>query len=245
MTDRLAVILTTWHRLYRLEPTLQALADQSFKNFDLFIWNNNRDPGKPELVDSVCQKFADKLSITTIHSYDNFKGRGRQILARRLRLKHGYEYVCFLDDDLEIPPGALTRLWDEKQPTTIVSTRVWKPGSPAIWPKEEAQPGEYGFYATISGSILSTELFAYDQYWSLWPQRYWSLDDCWMCAMARALSWKIVKSSLRPMGHACSNDVNAQSHNPTQKKLWNEFAGLYNAPQGGRYGVDLFEGPLP
>ena len=243
--DRLAVILTTWRRLYRTEPTLEGLARQTFNKFDLYVWNNNRDPGKPEVVDEACTKFADQFPIQTVHAYDNFRGRGRQILARHLRIKHGYQYVCFLDDDLILPPGMLTRLWDERQPTTVLAQRVWKASSPAIWPKQEAKPGEMGFYGMAAGAIIDTELFAYDQYWSLWPERFWPLDDLWMSAMARAMGFSIVKSSMKLRAAGCSNDQNAVSKDGRIKQLWDEFAGLYNAPQGGRYGRKLYEGPLP
>lgn len=243
--DRLAVILTTWRRLFRLSESLEQLANQPFEKFDLFIWNNNRDPGKPERVDEACLAVADRLPLTTIHSCENLVGRGRMILARQLRLKHGYQYVTFLDDDVKIPKGMLTRLWDEKQPNTFVSQRVWKPSSPAIWPRDDALPGEEGFYGMASGSIVDTEIFAYDQYWALWPKRFWSLDDVWLSTMCRAMGWPIVKSSMAPICNGSSNDNNSLSHNATQKQLWNEFSSLFVAPLPGRYGQKLYEGPLP
>lgn len=242
---RLAVIMTTWRRLHRLPSTLSSLLPQTFQNFDLFIWNNNREPGMVEQVDTICQQYSDHLPITTIHSTENMLCRGRQILARRLALKYGYKYVVFLDDDLQIVPGLLERLWDEKQPTTIVSPTVWKASSPLIWPKLNAKPGEYGFYGESCGAIIDISLFAHDQYWSLWPQRFWIVDDMWMSTMAMALGWRIVKTSFALMYDQCATDENARSDNQQYKLVWREFAGLYCVSQPGRLGVTLYAGELP
>ncbi len=243
--NRLAVIATTWRRLQRLAPTIEGLLNQTFKDYDLFVWNNNREPGQPEIVNAACCQYLDRLPITTIHAYENMGCRGRQFLARRLGLKFGYRYVVFLDDDLRLMPGMLGRLWEEKQPTTIVSPNVWKASSSLIWPKEDARPGEYGFYGQSCGAIIDTSLFANNQYWSMWPKRYWPVDDLWMCMMASALGWRIIKSSFSLIQDPCASDANARADDPHFKTLWKEFAGLHYSPQPGRFGMKVYEGILP
>ncbi len=242
--QRLAVILTTWHRLYRLERTLEDMAAQTFRDFDLFVWNNNRSAEKAELIDTLCRKFSTDTPITTIHSYENMWGRGRQILARHLRLKHGYEYVHFVDDDQQLPEGTFMRLWDEKQPTTILAQKAWKVSGPQVWPTQDCLPGEYGFYGATTGALVDTSLFTHRQYWALWSQKYWQVDSLWMSIMARALGWRILKSSLS-LFHEGQDDGNALSKTSSYQALWRELATLFNGPQAGRYNASLYEGPLP
>ena len=242
--SRLAVITTTWRRLHRLPATLLALQAQTFKDFSLYVWNNNADPGQQQLVDSVCSR-CEGVDISAIHSYSNMSCRGRQLLARRLHIKHGYKYVVFFDDDLHIAPETLECLWEERQPTTIVSPVVWKPGGPAVWPKVDANPGEYGFYAQSCGAIVDASLFAYSQYWALWPQRYWGLDDIWMSSMANALGWRIMRASYLLTYDASALDPHARSEDQNYKTLWREFAAMQLNPQPGRFGIPLYERGLP
>jgi len=242
--DRLAVILTTWHRLARLGNVLEDLSDQTFQDFDLYIWNNNPAVDKATFIDAKCDEYADRYPITTIHADQNYYGRGRMILARHLRLRHGYEYVHFVDDDQRLQPGTLTRVWDEKQPTTLLAQRVWKPCGPQIWPTASAMPGEYGMYGATTGATVDAKLFCHRQFWALWPRKFWQVDSLWASIMARALGWRILRSSLNLTleGH---NDGNALHKTGMYSALWKELADLYNGPQQGRYDVRLYEGRLP
>ena len=244
-TPRLAVILTSWRRIYRLPDILKDLAEQSHTEFDLYIWNNNHDPGKPDKVDAACKPFENDLRITTIHSRQNLIGRGRMILSRHLRLKHGTQWVVFFDDDQKLPKHTVERLWDEKQPRTCVSAWAWKHSGPAIWPKVDCTPGEFGFHCGSASSITDTELFGYDQYWRMWPKKFWRIGDPWRSFMIQSLGWQIVKSSLPLHMSDASDDQNALTGSPETRVLWDEFSKLFFTPQAGRHGSPLYTGPLP
>jgi len=238
LSQRLVVILTV-KSAQDLQESLDRLAAQTLHDFDVFVWNNHRD--QVEAVDDTCMRIADHLPVITVHSYEDFYGRGSQVLARRLRLRHGYRYVVFLDTGVPFSQRLLTRLWDERQPNTIVAARVWRSDGVRIFPHIDAEPGEHGFYANPCGAIVDLGLFTYTQYWSLWPQRYWPLHDAWMSVMAQALSWTIVKSSLAIR----LPRTDEHDEDPKIRALWGEFNASFVVPQGGRYGEPLYAGPLP
>ncbi len=39
--NKIAIIMCTWKRFYWFEQTLELLENQSFKDFDFYIFNNN------------------------------------------------------------------------------------------------------------------------------------------------------------------------------------------------------------
>jgi len=242
---RLAVILTSWRRIYRLPDILTNLAEQTHADFDLYIWNNNHDPGKPDKVDAVCLPFENDLRITTIHSRQNLIGRGRMILSRHLRLKHGTEWVIFFDDDQVIPPITVERLWDERQPQSVVSAWVWKRVGEPVAPRIDCTPGEFGFHGGAASSITDTALYGYDQYWRMWPRKFWRISDPWRSFMIHSLGWHIIKSSLCLHMSDASADANALTGSPETRALWGEFSNLFFAPQPGRHESPLYTGPLP
>lgn len=96
---KFSLIMGTYGRRDQVENFLTCLKNQTYKNFELIVVDQNED----DMVKSICDRFRKELDIKYIHS--NKKGISR---ARNLGLKYTTgDIVTFPDDDCEYPPDLL------------------------------------------------------------------------------------------------------------------------------------------
>lgn len=230
MSPSFAVVMST-DGDSRLGVTLRQLVKQLFSDCGVFIWNNRKEESRS--VDAICSRAATKKHpIHTVHSQHDIGGRGRQLLARYLRLKHGYRYALFVPGNQLPPLGLIPQLWGERQACSIVSTFVSQYTGDS-WPGRVVNAAATGNFCSLDYAIADTELFAYDQYWALWPEKYWGCDDIWCGTMANALSVRLVQANWR------------MSYKRAKTKLDDELLQLMYSPQQGRHGKPLYIDSLP
>ena len=67
MDKRVGIIMCTWKRPERLDNTLNSLCNQTYKDFNFYIWNNNISI-IPK-VDELVVKYGNKLNIYKIPNF--------------------------------------------------------------------------------------------------------------------------------------------------------------------------------
>jgi len=194
-TSTLPVIMCVWKRVDGFSKTIDQLNSQKFKDFKLFVWNNN-----PELTD----KFRAILNRATFEyefytSSENIGGFGRFKYAKQIRRNPGLmDHCVFIDDDQEFGPELLSTFIREAKPNTIFSqwgwefTRLWYYGNDA---RRQRLPGETIHYAGTGGMVVDMRVFDSEGLFDC-PEQYWFVEDLWLSFYANHnLGFKLLKSA--------------------------------------------------
>lgn len=191
----LPVIMCVWKRIGGFENTVKQLNSQTFKNFKLFVWNNN-----PSLSD----KFLDILKTANFEyefheSLENIGGFARFVYAKKIRRNPGLmNYCVFIDDDQEFGPELLATFLAEAEPNTIRSQWGWEftklqyYGNDA---RRQRLPGESIHYAGTGGMVVDMRVFDSEGLFDC-PEPYWFVEDLWLSFYANhVLGFKLLKSA--------------------------------------------------
>jgi len=216
----IAVILTTWKRIDRLEETLRQIQDQTFKDFDLYVINNN--PSLTGEINEVISRFS--MNITLYHSRANLGFINRHLLAKELAAS--YPFIIMLDDDLDIKKNAFSVLNSEKKKKTIKSILALNFKS-FFYDQQEEKEAKPSKYVGPGGMICDSSLFLIPEFWSEWELEYYLIDDFWVSYFAGKLGWECGKS-LAPMILKTDGDDGVKTYKKNAVMLLrNDFVEKY------------------
>ena len=174
---KIAVIFCTWKRVYRLESTLNDLKNQTYDNFDIFIWNNN----KLEIsnIENIIK--TQNKQINVHHSENNIGGIGRFVYAKEI--SNNYDAIIFIDDDQSIGNDVIQIMVNNYEKNTIVSWWGWKIKN-NYWDRDRVFDFSEVDYCGTGGMFLSSELFNKIDLEKI-PDKYKFIEDLWISFVAK------------------------------------------------------------
>lgn len=194
----LPVIMCTWKREDGFSTVIDHLNKQDFKNFHLYVWNNNR-----ELSDSFQRILGEKAEFpcSIFHSKENIGGFGRFYFARYVLEKGIRNNFCvFIDDDQTFENNSLSVFIKEAKKGEISSQWAWKLFSLEYYAPENktpVYPGEEVDYCGTGGMIIDMDIFNQDDLFNC-PENYWFVEDVWLSFYANYfMGYKLTKSSAK------------------------------------------------
>lgn len=175
---KLAVVLLTWQRLNSLPQTLSQLADQTEKDFDVYLSNGNLK--KSRKVDIVCANFYSRLSLKVSHDGNEMYSFRRLMIAERL-YREGYEAVVFLDDDVIIEKFFIEQCLSHFEPKTYQSWYAWKfGGSEDYYDRQRVSDiNDKVDYGGAGVSMLDLSIFKSSKMLDA-PVHAHKIEDLWM-----------------------------------------------------------------
>jgi len=189
----LPVIMCVWKRVDGFEKVIKQLNNQEYKNFKLFIWNNN--PDLTQSFDNILKSA--EFDYELYNSTENIGGFGRFYYASKIRRKPGFmDYCVFIDDDQTFSKELLTTFINEREPKTIKSQWGWKFTDLEYYKgRLNVKPGDAIHYAGTGGMIADMRVFEDELLYSC-KKEYWFVEDLWLSFFANKYhDYKLVKSS--------------------------------------------------
>ncbi|RDV16135.1 glycosyltransferase [Pontibacter diazotrophicus] len=152
--DKIGVAVVTFNRLKYLQICLQKISNQTYKNFDVLVVNNNSDDGTKE--------FLLTQDLAQIHLDDNTGPAGGFHEAIKYFLeKQDYDYLWLMDDDVFPAADCLEHLLGAREEHSIFYPYIRTKDLKSI-----TYPGWSGFLLPIGitrqAGLPIKELF----YWS-------------------------------------------------------------------------------
>lgn len=194
-TQTLPVIMCVWKRVDGFLNTVNQLNAQRFKNFKLFVWNNNPDLSSRFLAILKNANFEYEFH----ESSENIGGFARFEYARKLRRNPGLmDHCVFIDDDQEFGPELLSTFVTEAKPNTILSQWGWEFTKLAYYgndARRQRLPGETIHYAGTGGMVVDMRVFDSEGLFDC-PKEYWFVEDLWLSFYANhSLGFNLLKSA--------------------------------------------------
>lgn len=181
--------MCTYKRPERLAITLEQLEAQEGVKVKLYIWNNN-----PEIsgqVDEIVSR--SQLEVQVHHNPDNVGGFGRFYKASEIA--EDFPFIVTIDDDVNFGPHAIKTLVNEFKPNTIHSFFAFKLiNAHDYFDRTVSHPGETADYCGTGGEIIDSSIFKNQRLFEC-PEKYWFLEDLWLCFVAKQNGWELYKSA--------------------------------------------------
>ena len=178
--NKVPVVMCTWRRLERLHRTLAMLESQRNVDVKLFIWNNNCLRRKS--LDTTIKSY-NGIEVEVIHSLYNIGGFGRFYAARQISDK--YPSVVFIDDDQNLEEDAISRLWLEREESSISSVWAFNFTDPIEYlNRSPADPGEPATYCGTGGMVCPSWIFEKGALFENCPRKFWFIEDLWLSYFA-------------------------------------------------------------
>jgi hypothetical protein len=166
--DEVAIIFCNWDRRENIYRILKCLSVQTYKNFDIHVWNNN--PSDKDYL----SKFN---NINVFNSKTNIGGIGRFYLGRMLN--HKYDKMIFIDDDQTFDENFVLNMVNSYEPKTIKSRWGWKLTRRGYFDRKRVGGGDIANYVGTGGMVLDSSIFNHDEVFSI-PQEYQFIEDLWL-----------------------------------------------------------------
>ena len=192
--DKLPVIMCVWQRVDGFELIIKQLNNQTYKNFKLFVWNNNIE--LKDTFEKLLQVYAD-FDYEIFHSEKNIGGFGRFYYGQKVRRKPDLmDYCVFIDDDQTFGNEILEIFFREREPKTIKSQWGWKFNGPNYYVNRvQPKSGEELHYAGTGGMIMDMSILEDPNLYDC-KSEYWFVEDLWLSFFANKIHrYKLIKSS--------------------------------------------------
>lgn len=105
MKMRFSIIIPVYNRPQEVDELLDSLTHQSFKDFEVVVVED----GSTENCEQICQKYADKLTLSYYYKANSGPGPSRNYGAERSQ----GEYLVILDSDVIVPDNYLDIIQQE------------------------------------------------------------------------------------------------------------------------------------
>jgi hypothetical protein len=174
---KIAVVFCTWKRVYRLKDLLEDLVKQTYKNFDVFIWNNN--PEEINHINEMVKNF--NININVKHSETNIGGIGRFYYSKEIC--ENYDKIIFIDDDQILGKDVLSKMVESHVENSIVSWWGWVIKS-EYFNRVRVLNFKNVDYCGTGGMIIDSEIFKHIDLKSI-PKKYEFIEDLWLSFIAK------------------------------------------------------------
>jgi hypothetical protein len=176
----IAIIMCTWKRIENFNKTLNMLSNQTEKEFDFFVWNNNINI--IDELNKIKDEYKDKFIFNLKHSDKNVGGFGRYLLAKELDEK--YTKIIFIDDDQTFLSNMVFRFIAEFQSNAIKSRWAFRFNSLSYYDRYRVMmPNLNVHYCGTGGMILPASVFKCEELFKI-PSEYQFVEDLWLCFIA-------------------------------------------------------------
>lgn len=221
--SKFAVIMCNWKRTSNIPAILKSLSAQTYKQFKVYIWNNNIL--EHDDVISLVNRYKGNLSIQVIKSVENLKGRARFVCANEL-YKQGLQYAVFIDDDQIPGPEFMSNMIAYANPKMIASWWAYKLKG-AYMNRDRVTNGKVADYLGTGGMVLDVSIFGDTQFWDEWDEYYYDVEDLWLSHYATNKGWRCI--GINPPLQFLKNagDKNSQYLDPATSKKKDEFVQKY------------------
>lgn len=107
MNDKISVIIPTYKRSTFLERAIKSVLNQTYKNFEILIIDDNlKDSLERKETEEILKNYLKLENVTYIKNQENIGGA----LSRNVGIENAKgKYIAFLDDDDEYYPNKLER----------------------------------------------------------------------------------------------------------------------------------------
>jgi len=174
---RPAVCMCLWQRVDRLPDIIEALENQTYKNFEYLIWDNSCSPIVKELL------YKSKLNT---HLYYNDTNEGSQARFWLVPKSSGNP-IIFFDDDQIPKPDFVEYMTSEyiKRPNAVQSRKIRIFGQEFYW--RDSNGGTYGEpvdYCGTGGMVLDRSLFKDERLMKI-ESPFEKVEDLYLSYVAR------------------------------------------------------------
>jgi len=108
-----AILLYSWNKAIELDATLHSLMESDLSEASLFVLNNGSTDNTTEMLSSWQSRFEKTLGqdrFTTITLPVNIGAPAARNWLMHLDAVQKHEFICYLDDDVILPPDWLLKL---------------------------------------------------------------------------------------------------------------------------------------
>lgn len=177
-----ALLMCTYNRINNLNITLDCIKKQTFKNFDFFIINNNKNI-KNNIIKIVEESKLNNIKI--IDSIEDTSPFSRFFFAYKLS-KIGYDNFIIIDDDQVIENKFIEKCLNQVEDNVFKSWWSYKTNYNYL-DRKRLKNDELGNYAGPGGSVFTKSIFLIDNILNC-PKEFRSMDDIW-------ISYNIIKNN--------------------------------------------------
>lgn len=178
MSNNIAVVFCTWSRIDRLEKTLKNLLSQSYKSFDVFIWNNNHV--EKNRINSIISKYKN-IKINVHHSSTNIGGIGRFYYSKKISTD--YSKIIFIDDDQLLGNHVIENMIKKYKDLSITSWWGFQLNN-SYWDRKRITDYQQVDYCGTGGMIIDSSIFK-DINLDEIPDEYKFIEDLWLSFVAK------------------------------------------------------------
>ena len=190
---KVTVVLLTWQRISNLKRTLDMLARQTFKNFEVHISNGNLQAIKQ--VDNYAKHFSDRLSISVSHDGNDLHAYRRFPVGRQLA-RAGTDIILFIDDDIVFGYDYVEHALKFYEPESYKSGFCWHfTHKGADYYGNRFRVRDYStrvHYAGTGISIIDAKAFLDRRLFQNTPDDAYMTEDLWLSyCIDHRLKWKL------------------------------------------------------
>lgn len=201
--------MCTWSRPHTFSQTIKMLEEQTHKDFELVVWNNN--PSIKEELNATLSNSNISGKITTWK--DNIGGIGRFYASREVDTP----YVIFIDDDQVFEPSMIEQLVAQASLDTISGWWSWN-FEKGYHIRRRTLPGNDADYIGTGGMICPSHIFKNNKLFQDLPTQFLFIEDLWLVRFFKKhYNGKLIAAPIR-MQFMPGEDKRNQHHNLTDLK---------------------------
>jgi len=189
-----AIVMAQWNRQEFFNEIVKNLNKQTYKNFDLFIWNNNSS--RTEEIENEIQR-AEGYSIYLHNSSTNVFGFGRFLLCKKLfsgKIPYvspsDYDKVIFMDDDFSFSDDLIRQLVEKFRKKSYLGHWAFKIFSNYGDRERCHVQFEVADYVGTGISIIDPEVFKSDLFFDTIPDKScYCIEDICLTLFCKRIGW--------------------------------------------------------
>ena len=190
---KVTVVLLTWQRIGELKKTLRALANQTYKDFDVRISNANIKYSG--IVDKHKRMFSEDLDISVSHDGNDIFAFRRFTVGRELALS-GTDIILFIDDDISFGSDYVETCLRYYEPESYKSGFAWSfQMNGADYYKYRTRIYDFEskiHYCGTGIGMVDAKIFLDSRLIKDAPPEAYKIEDLWLSYFAQhVLKWKL------------------------------------------------------
>lgn len=218
---KIALIVTVYKRIYNIPVLFKSIQNQLFKDFDIFIVNNNSSTESIKEIENELSRLERRQLFNLEVNHGAYI---RYVLAKRLS-EIGYSFGVFIDDDEELKPQSMELFLKDATKNGIRSIRnlhVEEGGRMSM-----ARPDYPCNVCNAGGMVIDLSLFSMASFWNEWETCYRSQDDLWISYFAKKAGWSLGKTSAEVILDGRNGDQDSMYKKPGQNVVERAFLAQY------------------